>query len=57
LQELNAGNLRYVTGTHLHRDFGPERVALAAGQRPFADQVRVVGAIYDLATGRVTVMA
>ena len=36
LQELNAGNLRYVTGTHLHRDFGPERPALVAGQRPFA---------------------
>src|SRR4051812_37058519 len=27
LQELNAGNLRYVTGTHLHRYFGPERAA------------------------------
>ena len=36
LQELNAGNLRYVTGTHLHRDFGPERPALVAEQRPFA---------------------
>lgn len=36
LQELSAGNLRYVTGTHLHRDFGPEPPALAAGQRPFA---------------------
>lgn len=36
LQELNAGNLRYVTGTHLHHDFGPERLALVAGQRPFA---------------------
>ena len=28
LRELAAGNLRYVTGTHLHRDFGPERLAL-----------------------------
>jgi carbonic anhydrase len=36
LRELDAGNLRYVTGTHLHRDFGPERLALLAGQRPFA---------------------
>jgi carbonic anhydrase len=36
LQELSAGNRRYVTGTHLHHDFGPERAGLVAGQRPFA---------------------
>jgi carbonic anhydrase len=36
LQELKSGNQRYVTGTHLHRDYGPERLALVAGQRPFA---------------------
>jgi carbonic anhydrase len=36
LQALSAGNHRYVTGTNLHHDFGPERPGLVAGQRPFA---------------------
>ena len=36
LQELSAGNQRYVTGTNHHHDFGPERPGLVAGQRPFA---------------------
>jgi carbonic anhydrase len=36
LAELKAGNERYVTGTHLHRDYGPERAELALSQRPFA---------------------
>jgi carbonic anhydrase len=36
LRELMSGNLRYATGIHLHRDFGPERPGLVAGQRPFA---------------------
>ena len=29
LAELSAGNKRYVTGKNIHRDFGPERPALA----------------------------
>jgi carbonic anhydrase len=36
LAELQAGNQRYVTGTHTHHDFGPERPALAETQNPFA---------------------
>ena len=36
LNELKAGNQRYVTGKNMHRDFGPERAALALSQRPFA---------------------
>jgi Carbonic anhydrase len=36
LSELKAGNHRYVTGTHLHHDFGPERPQLALSQHPFA---------------------
>jgi carbonic anhydrase len=36
LAELKAGNQRYATGTHLHHDFGPERVELALSQHPFA---------------------
>jgi carbonic anhydrase len=36
LSELKAGNHRYVTGTHLHHDYGPERPQLALSQRPFA---------------------
>jgi carbonic anhydrase len=36
LAELKAGNHRYVTGTHLHHDYGPERPSLALSQRPFA---------------------
>jgi carbonic anhydrase len=36
LAELSAGNKRYVTGKNIHRDFGPERPALAEGQQPFA---------------------
>jgi carbonic anhydrase len=36
LVELKAGNQRYVTGTHLHHDYGPERPQLALSQRPFA---------------------
>jgi carbonic anhydrase len=36
LAELKAGNERYATGTHLHRDYGPERAELALSQRPFA---------------------
>jgi carbonic anhydrase len=36
LAELKAGNQRYVTGTHLHHDYGPERPQLALSQHPFA---------------------
>jgi carbonic anhydrase len=36
LAELKAGNQRYVTGTHLHHDYGPERAELALSQQPFA---------------------
>jgi carbonic anhydrase len=36
LAELRAGNQRYVTGTHLHHDYGPERPELALSQNPFA---------------------
>jgi len=36
LAELKAGNQRYVTGTHLHHDYGPERPQLALSQNPFA---------------------
>jgi len=36
LAELKAGNHRYVTGTHLHHDYGPERPQLALSQHPFA---------------------
>jgi carbonic anhydrase len=36
LAELKAGNQRYATGTHLHHDYGPERVQLALSQQPFA---------------------
>jgi carbonic anhydrase len=36
LAELKAGNHRYVTGSHLHHDYGPERPQLALSQRPFA---------------------
>jgi carbonic anhydrase len=36
LAELQAGNQRYVTGTHTHHDYGPERPALAETQKPFA---------------------
>jgi carbonic anhydrase len=36
LTELKAGNHRYVTGTHLHHDYGPERPQLALSQTPFA---------------------
>jgi carbonic anhydrase len=36
LVELKAGNHRYVTGTHLHHDYGPERPQLALSQHPFA---------------------
>jgi carbonic anhydrase len=36
LVELKAGNQRYVTGTHLHHDYGPERPQLALSQHPFA---------------------
>ena len=36
LSELKAGNQRYVTGKHMHHDFGPERPALALSQHPFA---------------------
>jgi carbonic anhydrase len=36
LAELKAGNRRYATGVNLHHDYGPERAALAASQRPFA---------------------
>jgi hypothetical protein len=32
---VKAGNQRYVTGTHLHHDYGPERAAVALSQRPF----------------------
>ena len=33
---MSAGNKRYVTGKNIHRDFGPERPALAESQQPFA---------------------
>jgi carbonic anhydrase len=36
LAELQAGNERYVTGTHTHHDYGPERPELAETQKPFA---------------------
>jgi carbonic anhydrase len=36
LAELSAGNKRYVTGKNIHHDFGPERLALAQSQHPFA---------------------
>ncbi|MBV8587280.1 MAG: carbonic anhydrase [Verrucomicrobia bacterium] len=36
LAELQAGNERYVTGTHTHHDYGPEREELAETQKPFA---------------------
>jgi carbonic anhydrase len=36
LAELQAGNQRYVTGTHTHHDYGPERAELAETQKPFA---------------------
>jgi carbonic anhydrase len=36
LKELLHGNERYVTGRHTHHDYGPERPALALGQKPFA---------------------
>jgi len=36
LAELKAGNHRYMTGTHLHHDYGPERAQLALSQHPFA---------------------
>jgi hypothetical protein len=34
LAELKAGNERYATGTHLHHDYGPERVELVLSQHP-----------------------
>jgi carbonic anhydrase len=36
LAELKKGNQRYVTGKHLHHDYGPERPQLALSQNPFA---------------------
>ena len=36
LAELQAGNQRYVTGSHTHHDYGPERPALVETQKPFA---------------------
>ena len=36
LDELMAGNQRYVTGNNTQHDFGPERGALAQSQHPFA---------------------
>jgi carbonic anhydrase len=36
LDQLMAGNQRYVTGNNTHHDFGPERAALAQSQHPFA---------------------
>jgi carbonic anhydrase len=36
LAELQAGNERYVTGTHTHHEYGPERAELAETQKPFA---------------------
>jgi carbonic anhydrase len=36
LKELIAGNERYITGEHTHHDYGPERLALALSQHPFA---------------------
>jgi carbonic anhydrase len=36
LAELLVGNKRYVAGQNMHHDFGPERLALAQSQHPFA---------------------
>jgi carbonic anhydrase len=36
LAQLQTGNERYVTGRHTHHDYGPERLALVSGQKPFA---------------------